>query len=140
MLNEKSAGVIIFLDDKTEKKFLLLKYPSGHWDFVKGRVEEDETYIQTATRETKEEVDINDLNFVDGFEETIRYNFQHEGLPVYKQVIFFLAETKTRKIKLSHEHVDYIWMNLDEAINKITFSNARRILKSANSYLSKNRK
>ena len=41
MIEERSAGVILF--NKTEGiQFLILKYPSGHWDFVKGNIEEGE--------------------------------------------------------------------------------------------------
>ena len=142
MLEEKSAGVVIFrMDDddnkNNEKKFLLLKYPSGHWDFVKGKMEKNETEHQTATRETAEETAITDLQFVDGFKQVIEYEFEHEGTPIHKQVIFFLAQTKTDKIKLSHEHLEYIWMSLDDALKQVTFVNARKVLTNANDHLLK---
>jgi len=65
----------------TEKKiqkicFLLLHYPSGHWDFVKGKMEKNETTHETAIRETKEETGITDIVFAENFEEWIEYKFQ----------------------------------------------------------------
>ena len=57
MRKEVSAGIILF-NEQEERKFLLLNYPSGHWDFVKGKMEEGETYQTTALRETKEETGI----------------------------------------------------------------------------------
>ena len=35
MKEEVSAGIILF-NDNEDRKFLLLNYPSKHWDFVKG--------------------------------------------------------------------------------------------------------
>ena len=54
MKEEVSAGIILF-NDNEDRKFLLLNYPSKHWDFVKGKMEKDETPHETALRETKEE-------------------------------------------------------------------------------------
>ena len=36
---EKSAGIVLFRREGSENLFLLLHYPSGHWDFVKGHKE-----------------------------------------------------------------------------------------------------
>ena len=52
MKEEISAGIILF-NEHEKRKFLLLNYPSGHWDFVKGKMEDDETTEKTALRETK---------------------------------------------------------------------------------------
>ena len=54
MKEEVSAGIILFNEMDT-RKFLLLNYPSKHWDFVKGKMEKGETPHETAIRETKEE-------------------------------------------------------------------------------------
>ena len=58
MIEEISAGVVIFRRENSRILFLLLHYPSGHWDFVKGKIEKGETFHQTAIRETKEETGI----------------------------------------------------------------------------------
>ena len=68
MKEEVSAGIILFNDNKD---FLLLNYPSKHWDFVKGKMETGETEHETALRETNEETGINDVEFLDGFKEEI---------------------------------------------------------------------
>ena len=57
MKEEVSAGIILFNDIK-DRKFLLLNYPSKHWDFVKGKMEEGETIDEAIIREFKEELDI----------------------------------------------------------------------------------
>ena len=133
-MNEISAGVVIFRED-SKLLFLLLYYPSGHWDFVKGKIEENENTHQTVVRETKEETGITDLDFVDGFEESIEYDFQYEGELIHKKVIFFLAKTSIEKIKISHEHLDYVWLEFEDALEKTTYQNARSVLSIANQLL-----
>lgn len=113
-------------------QFLLLNYPTGHWDFVKGKIEQGETLHQTAVRETKEETGISDLEFVEGFEEKISYNFQFEGELIQKEVVFFLAKTKTHTVNVSHEHLDYTWLDYENALEKVTYQNAKNILSKAN--------
>lgn len=134
MLVEKSAGVIIFRRDE-EIKYLLLKYGYGHWDFVKGNIEEGENEIETIIRETKEETGIEDLKFLKGFREKISYFYRKGKDLVYKEVVFYLAETKEKKVRLSYEHEDYCWLPFEKALEKITFNNSKKLLKKANSYL-----
>ena len=137
MIEERSAGVVVYTENTTGNLFLLLNYPSGHWDFVKGKMEEGETPRKTAIREAKEETGISDLKFIDGFEETIEYNFQYEDKLIHKQVLFFLAKTNTKKVNISYEHLDYIWLDFENASKKVTYQNAREILLKANKLLAK---
>ena len=51
MIEETSSGVVLFRKENDKILFLLLHYPSGHWDFVKGKMEEGETPHETAIRE-----------------------------------------------------------------------------------------
>ncbi len=131
MKKEKSSGVVIFLENPDGIQFLLLNYPTGHWDFVKGKIEEGENFHQTAIRETVEETGICDLEFIEGFEEKINYNFQFEGELILKEVIFFLAKTKTSEVIVSHEHLDFTWLDYENALRKITYQNAKNILSKA---------
>lgn len=136
-MNEKSAGAVIFRNFHERIVFLLLHYPSGHWDFVKGKIEKNENPRQTVVREAKEETGISDLSFIDKFEERIEYDFQFEGELIHKKVIFFLAKTNTEKITISHEHVDYVWLEYKNALKKITYENAKSVLSKANQLLAK---
>ena len=136
MIEETSAGIVLFRKVKSKKLFLLLHYPSGHWDFVKGKMEEGESTHQTAIRETKEETGITDITFLENFEEWIEYNFQYQGEIVNKKVVFFLAETKTEDVKISHEHQNYAWMDYNTSMEKTTFDNAKMVLTKAQTLLS----
>ena len=137
MIEETSSGVVLFRKENEKTLFLLLHYPSGHWDFVKGKMEKDESQHQTAIRETKEETGIEDIEFLDNFEEWIEYNFQFEGELVHKKVVFFLGETKTKDVVISHEHLSFTWMEYLDAMEKLTFDNAKTVLTKAQELLSK---
>jgi len=135
MIEENSAGSIIFRENSNQIFFLLLNYPSGHWDFVKGKIEKDESPQKTTIREIKEETGISDLEFINGFEEKIEYNFQYDNNLIHKQVVFFLAKTITKNVNVSHEHLGYKWLDYENAIKKITYENSRNALVKANKLL-----
>ena len=136
MREQKSAGIVLFRNDSDKNEFLLLNYPQGHWDFVKGKVEQNETSHETALRETREETGITHIEFIDGFEESVEYDFRFKKENLHKKVIFFLAKTNDKNIKLSHEHSDYIWLEYNDALKKTTFENAKNVLTKANEFLS----
>ena len=137
MIEETSSGVVLFRKENDKILFLLLHYPSGHWDFVKGKMEKGESPHETALRETKEETGITDVEFLDNFEEWIQYNFQYDGQLVDKKVVFFLGETKTKDVKISHEHLNFTWMDYPTAMEKTTFDNAKTVLSKSYALLSK---
>tara|TARA_B100000686_G_scaffold276915_1_gene296174 strand:- start:1655 stop:2065 length:411 start_codon:yes stop_codon:yes gene_type:complete len=134
MKKEVSAGIILF-NEYEKRKFLLLNYPSRHWDFVKGKMEDGEDTKTTALRETKEETGITDVDFCNGFEEEIEYYFRIEGEQIHKKVIFFLGKTETTDVKLSHEHLNFVWLDFEHALDKITYDNAKNLLKKSLDFL-----
>jgi 8-oxo-dGTP pyrophosphatase MutT (NUDIX family) len=137
MIEETSAGIVLFRKEGSKILFLLLHYPSGHWDFVKGKMEDGESTHETAIREAREETGITDITFLENFEEWIKYDFQYKGELVHKKVVFFLAETKTKEIIISHEHLDYTWMDYNTSMEKTTFDNAKTVLTRAQTLLAK---
>ena len=99
-------------------------------------MEKGETTHETAIRETKEETGITDIIFIENFEKWIEYNFKYKGELVQKKVVFFLAETKTKEIQISHEHIGYTWVDYNSSIEKTTFDNAKIVLTKAEKLLS----
>jgi bis(5'-nucleosidyl)-tetraphosphatase len=134
LLREKSCGAVVFLKN-TEVKYLLLHYEAGHWDFVKGNVEPKESEKDTVTRELQEETGIADAQFIEGFKEKIEYFYRRQGATIHKEVIFFLIETHTKKVKLSYEHVGYTWLDYQNAMKRLTFKNAKDVLQKAHELL-----
>lgn len=99
MMAEKSAGFILISDDfyTSHYSVLLLHYRSGHWDFPKGNIETNETQMQAATRELREETDITKFRLIPNFRYTLNYKYTKKLKLISKQVILFLASTKVKK-------------------------------------------
>ncbi len=134
MFNEKSCGAVVFIKSG-EVRYLLLRYSAGHWDFVKGNVELNESEKDTVIRELQEETGIVDAQFIDGFREKIEYFYRRQGTTVHKKVIFFLIETQAEQVKLSFEHVGFAWLKYQDALEKLTFRNAKNVLQKAHKLL-----
>lgn len=132
---EKSAGAVIFRKEKDTIEYLLLHYQAGHWDFPKGNIEKGEKPEDTAKREIFEETGIKDIEFVPDFKQTLKYFYKRKKKNIFKIVTFFLAPTRTRKVKISWEHIGYKWLPYNQALKQLTFDNAKEILKKANQLL-----
>ena len=142
MPKEKSAGAIIYRVKDGVPHYLLLHYPSGHWEFAKGHIEGNESPEEAAKREIAEETGLQDIVIIPGFKEYIKYFFRKSyGLEgeakklapwVFKLVVFFLAETKTEDVKISAEHKGFLWLPYQQALKRLTYKNARMLLEKAN--------
>lgn len=122
MKYEKSCGSIVISDDKV----LLVKHNAGHWDFPKGHVEDNETEEETAIREVKEETNI-DIKINSNYRYISTYS-PKEG--VTKDVIYFLGKPINYNLKAQEQEVSEVeFISLDEAIDKITYDNSKKILK-----------
>jgi len=141
MPKEKSAGAIIFRLEDKKAQYLLLHYPSSerakseYWDLPKGHVEEGETEEETAIREVREETGLEAVRIFEGFRETIHYWFRAEGKTISKTVVFYLAQTDEKDIKISDEHLGYQWLPYEKALDRLTHENAKLLLKKANTFL-----
>ena len=132
---EMSCGVVLF----NSGIVLLLHYSpnnefrdgSGHWDFSKGHVEFDESELNTALRELKEETGIVDIEILERFRQRINYNVKKGTELIPKEVIFFVGKTRVWEVSLSSEHQDFEWLCYEEAMTKLTYDNARNVLKNA---------
>lgn len=141
MGKEKSCGAVVFKKQKDGSvKYLLLHYEAGHWDFPKGNQEKNEKEEQAAAREVTEETGIEDIEFVDGFKETIKYFYKKGEETVFKEVAFFLVQSATEEVKLSKEHIGYAWVSYEHAYKKLTFNNSRELLRKANQFIYKSAK
>ena len=136
---EKSCGIVLFHSDE----FLVIQHSTksnevqGHWDFPKGHVEDNETELETATRELQEETGIGDFRLINNFRQKINYNVHKNNAVIPKEVIFFLAESSTKSVQLSSEHQNYRWLDFDLAHERLTYSNAKEVLVKAKTFLEK---
>ena len=135
MIEERSAGAVIFNENDGVTNFLLLNYPAGHWDFPKGNIEKGELPHDTVRREVSEEIGNNNIEILPIFQKKIVYYYRRNAGLVHKEVIYFLARALTLDVTLSHEHKNYLWLDLEKALNKVTYRNSKSTLKDASKFL-----
>jgi 8-oxo-dGTP pyrophosphatase MutT (NUDIX family) len=137
--HERSAGVVLFRQpSEGERLFLLLDY-GKHWDYAKGHVEAGEDDRTAAMRELGEETGITQAEFVEGFAREINYVFKNRrGGLIRKVVVFFVAETREEMVTLSHEHVGYVWLPGEAALERLSYKNAKDVLREAIVFLNEN--
>ena len=110
---EKSCGCIIVKDGMV----LLIgaRDDNGRlfWSFPKGHQEEGETDVETALRETKEEVGL-DVKVID--EKPIKTGHLVHNGTVFKNIYLFVAKPLDEKIKIQEDEVERVeWVLIDEA-------------------------
>jgi len=129
---EKSCGAVVYHTDGQQFRFLLVKMNVGHWSFPKGHVEKNESEIETALREIREETHI-ECEIVSGFRETNTYS-PSQG--VMKDVVFFVARALTDQYIPQIEEIEEIrWVTDEAAMKLITFETDQTIFKNAIAFI-----
>ncbi len=137
---EISIGCIIFKKNN-DIEYLLLYRKAGQqykesWDFPRGNIEKDESEIQAATREIVEETGIAYLKFIKGFREQVDFFYRKEGRLVRKTIVYYLAETNTKDVKISFEHDSYAWLRIDDALSRLRHKSSKAIIEKAHRMIS----
>lgn len=136
-VKERSAGAVVFVPSAEGPEYLLLRYGAGYWGFAKGHVEAGESDVQACQREVEEEtgIPVQHQRLLEGFEDDTDYRFRRGSTLVEKDVRFFLIESQTREVRLSHEHSGYAWLPYAAALDRVSFEGPRRILQAAHSFI-----
>jgi bis(5'-nucleosidyl)-tetraphosphatase len=129
-----SAGIIVFRMKDEQAEFLLLHYPHDHWDLPKGKIEKGESKESAALRELKEETGLT-AQLIEGFEKKFDYVFKQEGEFIKKTVYFFIGNVSSGEVTLSEEHIGFAWLSYDQALERLTFENAKEVLKEAKRFI-----
>lgn len=143
---EKSAGAIVFYREKDgEIKYLLLQHNKNYWNFPKGAIEKGESEISAAERETEEETGLKDTVIIPGFKVWEKYFYrapkdyhkiEQRNKATFKIVVFYLAETQNKDVKISSEHQSYEWLNFEGATERFKkYKSSQKILKKAKDYI-----
>ena len=123
---EKSCGVIVYRRNQEHIDLLLVKNRyGGHWSFPKGHVEGNETEVQTALREVREETGL-EVRLQSGFRQMVEY-FPKPN--VKKQVVYFLGEAKSSRVKMQEEEISrIIWTDIRRAWRIVAFENDKNLI------------
>lgn len=91
--------------------------------------------MQAACREIEEETGLSELEFAENFRQVVHYQFKRGRFAIQKEVVYFLAHSHSQQVRISHEHIAYRWMSLEEAFRQVVFDSTRELLHYANSYI-----
>ena len=134
MRYEKSCGFVVFKKIDNNIYYLIIESLNGDIGFPKGHIEKNESEIQTAIRELKEETNL-EVKVIDGF----RYQIQYEILSLkdtIKEVVYFLGECIYDNIVCQEQEVSSAkFVTYNEALKLLTFSDCKKILIEADKLL-----
>ena len=132
-MKEKSCGAIVYKRENDELKFLLVYQNNGHYSFPKGHVEEGQTEIETATREIKEETNL-DVSIDSNFRTVISYIVESRN--IMKDSVYFVATPTTFDlINQEGEISECTWNTYEETLNKLEFDNIKEVFEKAYNYI-----
>ncbi len=132
MRQEESFGIVPFSKHRDEWEVFLIQHRGGrYWGFPKGHAEPNETPLQAASRELKEETGLDCIRILSDEPLQEQYWFQIEGQRVFKKVTYFVAEVRGTVHLQESEINDGIWVPLSLAIDKVTHSEGKAILAEA---------
>lgn len=131
-----SSGIVIVDGFHAQREYLLLHYRANHWDLPKGKIEKGETKEQAALRELKEETGLT-AQLLPGFQEMVGYWFRDykQGELAYKTVYFFVGQANEKHVVISDEHIGYVWLPYQAAIERLSYDNAKELIKKAESFI-----
>lgn len=123
---------IVYNKGVDELKVLLLKRSpedGGFWQTITGTLEINESILDSRIRELKEETGIEEVSFSD---EIYRFSWTKKDYTVVELV--YAAEVFSLDVAISSEHTEYLWLPIDEAIEKVEKQNTKD---SLNQFLNK---
>lgn len=125
------AGIIPIKKEQNQWMVLLVQHTKGHyWAFPKGHFDLNEQAKQTATRELKEETNLEIDRFL--FDKPFHENYQFEcdGQQIDKSVDYFAAIVKgDLKLNQPHEIENAAWFTFQDAIKTITYVESKQVFK-----------
>jgi 8-oxo-dGTP pyrophosphatase MutT (NUDIX family) len=130
---EVSAGGIVFRRVPGEAaRYLLIRDSYNNWGFPKGHLEGDESPAEAALRETAEETGLANL-VLQGPIRVIDWHFRFRGRHIHKYCHFFLFESPDGEAcpQLDEGITACQWRPLPEALDVLSYDNARGVLKRA---------
>lgn len=136
----EAAGFVLACVQSGAPRYLLLRSAAhGTWGAPKGHLEPDESSLEAAIRETREETSITDLRLVEGFRRDLIYEVNTRKRGSYtKRVTYFLALTPKAVHVQSDEHNDSGWFTLQEALARVSYDGFKQVLLDADAHLRAN--
>jgi 8-oxo-dGTP pyrophosphatase MutT (NUDIX family) len=126
MTSIPQAGAIVYRIDDGEVRLLLVRSKKNPeiWVFPKGHIDPGETPAATALRETEEEAGVTG-ELIGPTGRTLAFQSGFEWVEVEYFLVRLIAEED------SPEGRQKIWVSPDEAIERLSYDNARDLVRAA---------
>jgi 8-oxo-dGTP pyrophosphatase MutT (NUDIX family) len=97
-------------------EILILRRPLGQWQFVGGRVNQGEHWLEGLRREIREETAIAEFEIISVMAID---NWVWEAVPQFG--IYLFCRTTNPSVVLSEEHTEYRWTSSDTDLSQFEF-------------------
>jgi len=118
LLQDNDGNLLLIQRSKTDVRRPL------QWDIPGGAADESENYISAAARETFEEIGIK----VDPKDLDLAYTVTDMTEYGNHCWMFYVARTNSKDVKLSPEHINAQWVDLESAIKMINYPRQKDVL------------
>jgi 8-oxo-dGTP pyrophosphatase MutT (NUDIX family) len=138
---DKSFGIIPIRRKNNEWEIFLINQFSKignntYWVFPKGHVEGEETPLETAKRELKEETNMEATMIIDEPTFELAYNFVFDGVKIEKTVTFFVGIIEVDTYRLDLEEVKEAgWFRLEEAGSRLDYNDTKAMFTEVKKFL-----
>ncbi len=139
-LKVRVVDCYVYFQKAKEVEFLLLKRNKNKlyehlWQGVAGKIEKDEKAWETAVRELKEETGLAPKKMFVA-DHVSRFYEKHKDR--MNLVPVFGIEVDSKDVTLSDEHIDYKWIDFEEAFDTLIWNGQKQGLKTVYNMLLKN--
>ncbi len=128
----KKVQAVIYDTKKGEPYFLILhRVLNWHgWELHKGTIEYNESFKQTLKREIIEETGLKNFKITKPLGISFYFNKRKDRI----MEVFLVKASMKQKISFSknpkREHDGYLWVDKNTALKKLTWPNARKIIRN----------
>lgn len=134
-LFRKNVGIVVFNNQKKVLMFARADNPEFEWQFPQGGIDKDETVLEAASRELKEETGLTSVKLVAQIDKGLRYRFPEDvrhklskngniyvGQEQYWVLFYFYGDDAEIDFCTYPEEIEFKafeWATINEAPEKI---------------------
>ncbi|MGR5064701.1 NUDIX hydrolase [Photobacterium sp. DNB22_13_2] len=118
------SGVVLTKEEHQFKMLLLKRVGEGYWCNVAGKIEDGELAWHAFLRELKEETQLSSTQLYNA--DYLQQFYFPQTDQIFITTGFVVYCDPDRKVILNHEHTDYRWCSLEEAMQLVPFPNQRK--------------